>query len=184
MTIKDELLKICRTPYHIDEIHPLDTDSPTVSLKEFRQARMKKVFSCFALFTCFAIIILSLLRLLTLWAGYFSEDNGMSLIEFGRNQAGSKTLLFCCIIIAMSFFALPSLLAFSESGLTILTYKRQIAQGDVEGQNCTQEEFEQAKNFIATHVRSMMVADVVALKNAPGVQDWARLFLHQEIVRR
>lgn len=184
MTIKDELLKICRTPYHIGETPPLDTASPTVSLKKFRQAQMKKVFSCFALVACFSIILVSLFRLGVLWSGYFSQDNGMSLDEFMRNQAGFKTILFCLIIAVMCFFSLPSLLGFAESDLTIRRYKRQITNDAVEGHSSDQQELQKAKTFIAEHVRSMMVADVVALKNAPGVQEWAKQFLHQEIVRR
>ena len=108
----------------------------------------------------------------------------MSLDEFMRNQAGFKTILFCFIIAVMCFFSLPSLLAFSESDLTIRRYKRQATNNPVEVHSSDQEEFQKAKDFIAVHVRSMMVVDVVALKNAPGVQEWAKQFLHQEIVRR
>lgn len=183
MTIKDELLEICRTPYNFVEstfVETLDTVSP----KKFRQAKMKKVFSCFALVVCFSIILASLLRLGAIWSGYFSQDNGMSLDEFMRNQAGFKTILFCFIIAVMCFFSLPSLLAFSESDLTIRRYKRQATNNPVEVHSSDQEEFQKAKDFIAVHVRSMMVVDVVALKNAPGVQEWAKQFLHQEIVRR
>lgn len=179
MTIKDDVLKICRTHYDV-----VETPHHTISPNQLKRAQKRRQNGIFGLVACSFIGGAAALWLAVTWVGHFSQANGMAWYKILDAHIDISTMFFGFIILTMAISSIPASVTYKQAATVLQMYRKQNSRGTIDEQMSSQEAFEQAKKFITTHTRSMMVADMVALKNSPGVQEWAKVFLHHEIIRK